>query len=334
MMDEISKYLLKIQQTIKEQKINLAEYEVYYRGESNKYEGTIPSIFRGNYLKNEHIMFRELELRYPNIFDDVKTTVDKLSIMQHYGLPTRLLDFTTNPLLALYMSIDKNLDTKNALKKFNPTIKIVFIKKENIKYYDSDTVSIFANFSKIKNELVINLNGYCLDDGKLDYKEGSPRIGKKDFFYLKWSNLLMLPRGCKYELGEKLCKDGNLQYLLHEIKGEKPYFKNMIWTEHLNKNVIFIKPKHNSQRIINQAGLFALFGLKEAKKESFSLEDCQKTNNFKISSFELLEIVGGKRTKKKTAKNIKKVLSILGVSYDKVYPEIEHASKYINTLYR
>lgn len=335
MMKQISKYLLEIQKKINEQEINLAEYEVYYRGESNKYENTIPSVFRENYLKNEHIMFRELELRYPNIFDNAKTTIDKLSIMQHYGLPTRLLDFTTNPLLVLYMAIDKNLDTTDALKKFNPTIKIVFIKKENIKYYDSDTVSIFANFSKIKDNLTIDLSAYCLDNGKLSYIEGSPRIGKVCFSYLNWNNLDQLHKECKYELGTMICNNnGDLQYLLHEIKGEKPYFKDMIWTEHLNKNVIFIKPKHNSQRIINQAGLFALFGLNEAKKESFSLEDCQTTNDFKIISFDLLQVVDGKKSKKITAENIKQSLSILGVSYDKVYPEIEHASKYINTLYR
>lgn len=329
-MEIISNYLKKIEETIKSSEINLDEYEVYYRGESKNYETTTPSVFRGNFLENEHKIFRELELRYPNIFDDVKSTIDKLAIMQHYGLPTRLLDFTTNPLLALYMA----MDTAD-YERFFPQLKIIFVKKDNIKYYDSDTVSIFSNFAKIDNVLDINLQGYFSDNGNVGYSERGD-MAKAGFYYLNWGNCNRFTKEENYDFGKLICKDnGDLQYLLHEIKGEKPYFKDMIWTKHLNKNVLFIKPKHNSQRIINQAGLFAIFGLNKGNKESFSLEDCQDINDFKILSFNINEGIKDENedNQKLFTKETKRTLSILGVSYDKVYPEIEHSSKYIKEQY-
>ena len=330
-MKKIAKYLKEIEKIIENANIDLEKYEVYYRGESKNRPST-PGIFRDNYLENEHNIFRELELRYPDIFDKSKSTIDKLAIMQHYGLPTRLLDFTTNPLLALYMAIDT---TK--INESNPMIKIVFVKKENIKYYDSDTVSVFANFSKIKNQLEINFEGHCLDNGNLDYLENSPRMVKAFFNYLNWNNLNLLDNGNKYKFGEIICKNnGGLQYLLHEIKGEKPYFMNMIWTEHLDKNVVFVKPKHNSQRIINQSGLFALFGLSKGKKEKYNLEDCMDANGFKVDSLLLYDVVNkkGKQSKEDVINDIKKSLSLLGLSNDKVYPEIEKSSDYIKNKFK
>lgn len=331
-MKKISNYLVKIQKIINEIDLPLNEYEIYFRGES-KQRPSIPGIFRNDFLQNEYNIFRELELRYPNIFDNAKLTIDKLAIMQHYGLPTRLLDFTTNPLLALYMAID----TTN-LKDFSPRLKIIFVKKENIKYYDSDTISIFSNFSKIKNDLNINLNTYFKDNEKIEYTDNPRIMLKAGFRYLNWSNVNQLEPKNKYDLGKLVSQheNGELQYLLHEIKGEKPYFKDMIWMEHLTKSVIFVKPKHNSQRIINQAGLFGIFGLNEGKKDKFSLEDCESINDFKIKSLILDEKMSEKPdpTKNKFINEIKKSLIILGISYDKVYPEIEHSSNYIKEIYQ
>ena len=330
-MELITNFLNKIDKYIKEESIDLDDYEIFYRGENKFYESTTPSIFREDLLKNEHNIFRELELRYPIIFDNTKTTIDKLSIMQHYRLPTRLLDFTTNPLLALYMAID----TDDYIK-FCPTIKIVAVKKDKIKYYDSDTVSVFANFSKIDDSFEVDLVDHCYNDNrKIGKNQTHIRMGKKDFSYLNSSKSKTLAKNLKNDLGKLITKNNHdLQYLLHEIKGEKPYFQDMIWMEHLDKSVVFVKPKHNSQRIMNQAGLFALFGISNGKKENFSLEECADGEHFTLDAFKLCDF-GAEATMCDNffVDSIRKTLSSLGVTIDKVYPEIEYSSQHIKNMF-
>lgn len=320
-IEMVKSYLSKIKNKIKSSGVNLNEYEVFYRGENKCYKDTTPSIFRSG-IENEHKIFRELELRYPSIFDNAKTTVDKLAIMQHYRLPTRLLDFTTNPLLALYMAIDNYV-----AGDFSPTVKIVFVNKEKIKYYDSDTVSVLANFAKIESNLKVNIYGLADNRGKIE--KAKSNIYMAGYDYLKnYDKLKKLDKSLKYDAGKIICEDNpDVHYLLHEIKAEKPYFKDVIWAEHFDKTVIFVKPKHNTQRVINQAGLFALFGISKGEKRPFSLEDCREDEHFVIKSLKL------NHKNISDVESTKKALAILGITHDKVYPEIEYAAEYIKGLF-
>lgn len=66
-----------------------------------------------------------------------------LSIMQHYGIPTRLVDITKNALVALYFAI---VDGKGAnSNKDNGVVFIIGASENHIKDYDSDTISILAH---------------------------------------------------------------------------------------------------------------------------------------------------------------------------------------------
>ena len=113
---------------------------IYFRGHSNYIYELIPSIYRENYINNEHKMFRDTLIRNPEEFSHAKSTFEKLTIMQHYGLPTRLLDVTKNPLVALFFACE------NMNNEHNPSEVIVFNPEEkDIKYYDSDTVCILSN---------------------------------------------------------------------------------------------------------------------------------------------------------------------------------------------
>ena len=79
--------------------------ETFYRGHADKDWVLLPSIFRTpNGVEKEHLLFRDMVAHEPQSFSECKSALDYLVQMQHYGLPTRLLDMTTNPLIALYFA--------------------------------------------------------------------------------------------------------------------------------------------------------------------------------------------------------------------------------------
>lgn len=55
-------------------------------------------------------MFLEINMKCPNDFAQVNSAFEKLVRMQHYSLPTKLLDLTANPLAALFFAVKENLD--------------------------------------------------------------------------------------------------------------------------------------------------------------------------------------------------------------------------------
>lgn len=96
----VSDFIKKIVQRDKE-----AGTETFYRGHADASWSLTPSIFRTRRaLENEHLLFRDMVVHTPRSFSECKSALDYLVQMQHYGLPTRLLDVSTNPLVALYFS--------------------------------------------------------------------------------------------------------------------------------------------------------------------------------------------------------------------------------------
>ncbi len=82
------------------------EEALVFRGMSNSEWLPLPSLARytGNDDTIEYTMVNEFITLRPEAFDGLKSNFEVLSKMQHYGLPTRLLDFTTNSLVALFFA--------------------------------------------------------------------------------------------------------------------------------------------------------------------------------------------------------------------------------------
>jgi FRG domain len=113
-VENLQHFIVKTQNFASELKGRL-HLRYWYRGQADTKWLLTPKLYRmdpdkkekldeSTILHKERHLFRDFRLMSASIRDGSESDGQLYFLAQHYGMPTRLLDWTTNPLIALYFA--------------------------------------------------------------------------------------------------------------------------------------------------------------------------------------------------------------------------------------
>ena len=297
----------------------------FFRGHGDEGWQMLPSIYRETYLiENEDKIIKDALTYCPDDFLPSDTLFEKLVKLQHYGYSTRLLDLTTNALVALYFSAwNKQHHEKDG------ELIILDIPNEQIKYGDSDTVAILSAIS-LRNFLfnISKAIEIADTDRILKEYEYAERM-KKEYRHLEFNTIIPFIRKYKIIEGKKaflLSFNNNTDIisLLHDIQTDKPSFRPVINSDDLQR-VLCVRAKLNNARISRQQGCFLLFGIGGNKTEAAVIPD--DWQRLASNSQKILVKADSKAA-------IMKELKSFGISKRTLFPELEAQATEIMNHYK
>ena len=106
-IENVSDYLIWVKEinNVESEEVLSFRHDVgYYRGQACKEWELKPSVFRGSPYLDENSLLKKATLKLWNEVSSLEHYLGKMIFFQHYGLSTRLLDVTFNPLIALYIA--------------------------------------------------------------------------------------------------------------------------------------------------------------------------------------------------------------------------------------
>ena len=273
---------------------NCIDAMIYYRGEGSNEWDLRPSAMRctgqGGYSFRtyESDMLLDLISRRPNDFNVATSALDQWVLAQHHKLNTRLLDITRNPLVALFAACE--------LQEKTGRLHVFMVPKELVKSFNSDTISIVANFCKLSREEQVLLLGLSVENIK---HQGMNPEFEFNFSYA-------------------------MNRLYHLIRQEQPNFEKLIDPRDFFR-VFVVEPQQSFERIRAQSGAFLISAFHERLEQQEVLQW-----NSKIPIYHHLMIEVPKESKN----HIIDELRLLNITRETLYPGLDESAKAITDRYR
>ncbi len=214
-------------------------YRFFYRGHYKASYTLCPSVFRDNYWDYEDYFYHRIMVERAEAFRNT-SHLDKLVTMQHYSCPTRLLDVTSNPLVALYFAC-MNYGCEKCNSSSEGAVLVFPVPVQEISYADSDRALMLSCLPRFTGE-----------EKELLLQRAYDNLADRNFPQVKG--------GSRY-------RDSIVERFYHEITTEISSFKREIDPIDLLQP-LFVQPNKTNGRIIKQDGAFIINGLSKDRYEA------------------------------------------------------------------
>lgn len=217
---------------------------LYFRGESRCKWELRPFVMRafgdGKYIFRaaEADMLNDLMTRQPDAFSGLDSALAQWVFAQHHGLPTRLLDITRNPLVALF-----NACRDNSCADEEPEdgrLHVFAVPRSLVKTFNSDAVRIISNFAKLPR-------------GEQNLLLGKDQTDIVDDVY---------PTNANMEAQSRELFSRAKARLYFNIRQESPNFEEKIDWRDLYQ-VFVVEPQRMFERLKAQSGAFLISAFHE-----------------------------------------------------------------------
>lgn len=217
----------------------LAEDGGYVFRGYNKQEQLLPNIIRNNMTDVESDLLFHFE-RYGAQYINVSNPIDFMSYAQHFGLSTRLLDFTYNPFVALYFAL------------FSPKSNAKYVHADDKEYYYIRYVSTKENIL-IKHIPYLN-KGQFFEISSLAQRSNA-LIETIDMMFNK-NRQLKSEMGILFRDRSQFIQGFFKTIAMHSDEDDFNSFVISNESKVSKRKILFIDPSQSNQRLIMQQGLF------------------------------------------------------------------------------